>query len=164
MRLPTKPRTDERPLKKTTPKYPPLLLPKQYSRIEQKRINKIEVLSNLIIIFNLELYGSLKKITCNAQTTPTKRAKYEPNPRRVIRISDIFAPRGPAKLFILSCDDLLKKASSKGSYETKEINIQSEKAKKKKLKKLSNVLIRYLENIMCILYLLQVNYLFYDLN
>ena len=51
----------------------------------------------------------------------------EPRPIRVNKKSDIFAPRGPPKLFIRTDEDLLKKAGSVGSYETKVIKIYNNK-------------------------------------
>jgi|TARA_Y200000002_G_C22614569_1_gene635372 hypothetical protein len=58
-----------------------------------------------------------------------------------------LAPNGPPRLRIVVEDDLLKKAGSDDSYETKAIKMNKEKAIKKKLKKLSSVFLKYCENI-----------------
>ena len=115
--------------------------------MEQKLIKSINELKKRTIILILELYKSWKKIVWRAQTQPISKIKYEPIPIKVKRKSEILAPKGPPRLRIVDEDDLLKKAGSEDSYDTKAIKINKEKAIKKKLKKLSNVFLKYCENI-----------------
>ena len=83
--------------------------------MEQKLVNKINELTNLIIIFILELYWSLKKMVWSAQTIPINKIKNDAWPNIVNKKSETFAPRGPPKLFIFKEDVLLKKAGSEES-------------------------------------------------
>ena len=71
-----------------------------------KLINKIIELTVLTAILIFELYGSFKKIDCKAQTTPTAKIRHDPNPKIVNKKSEILAPKGPPKLFIV-CDEVL---------------------------------------------------------
>jgi|TARA_B110000967_G_C18899477_1_gene573555 hypothetical protein len=80
----------------------------------------------------------------------------EPRPIRVNKKSDIFAPRGPPKLFIRTDEDLLKKAGSVGSYETKVIKIYKEKAIRKKLKKFNRVFLMYRDFIAKFYYIYKI--------
>ena len=107
--------------------------------MEQKLISNINELTSLITIFIEELYASLKKIDCNAQTMPISNIRKDPWPNIVNKKSEIFAPSGPPKLLIAKEDVLLKKAGSLESYETSAIKMYREKAIKKKLKNFNNV-------------------------
>ena len=78
-----------------------------------------------------------------AQTDPISKTKQLPNPIKVNIKSDINAPRGPPRLLITSLEFLLKNPESVASYETSEINIQSENAIRKKLKKFKRVFLMY---------------------
>jgi hypothetical protein len=99
-KLPIKPKLFDKLINNIRPRKPPALLRKKYSRIEQKLNNKIKELTNLIIILTIVLNGSLKKIVCKAHTIPINKTKNEPCPNKVNKKSEIFAPRGPPKLFI----------------------------------------------------------------
>ena len=57
---------------------------------------------------------SLKKIVWSAQTIPINNIKNDAWPNIVNKKSEIFAPKGPPKLFTVNEEVLLKKAGSDG--------------------------------------------------
>ena len=61
----------------------------------------------------------------------------------VYKKSEIFAPKGPPKLFISADEFLIKKPESEISYETSEIKIYRENAIRKKLRKFKRVFFIY---------------------
>ena len=76
-----------------------------------------------MITLTLDWSKPSKNIDWTDQVTPTRRIKYDVNPKIVIKISEINAPNGPPKFSITPSEFLLKKPESASVYETKLIKI-----------------------------------------
>ena len=104
---------------------------------------KTKKLNNLIITLILDWSKPSKNIDWTDHTTPTRRTKYDVNPKIVIKISEIKAPNGPPRFSTTPSEFLLKKPESASVYETKLIKTYRENAIRKKLRKLTKVFCKY---------------------